>query len=132
MALIQDSVRLFPFFLGVAIQFYWDSVFGRTPRDIREWTQPPDFQYAIYYSNIVSFPIKSIEQCIKSMQLFMGAVGLVFAPLAPLVVVAAAIVFWMSSWVYKYQLMFVFVSKVESGGVSPLMIFIHSLIGTLH
>jgi len=48
----------------------------------------------------------------------MGAVGLVFAPLAPLVVVAAAIVFWMSSWVYKYQLMFVFVSKVESGGVS--------------
>lgn len=47
----------------------------------------------------------------------MGAVGLVFAPLAPLVVVAAAIVFWMSSWVYKYQLMFVFVSKVESGGV---------------
>ena len=53
----------------------------------------------------------------------MGAVGLVFAPLAPLVVVAAAIVFWMSSWVYKYQLMFVFVSKVESGGVSTLVIF---------
>ncbi|KXN87495.1 hypothetical protein AN958_08800 [Leucoagaricus sp. SymC.cos] len=75
-------------------------VFGRTPRDIRDWTQPPEFQYAIYYSNI----------------LFMGAVGLVFAPLAPLVVVAAAIVFWISSWVYKYQLMFVFVSKVESGG----------------
>ena len=24
------------------------SVFGRTPRDIREWTQPPDFEYAIY------------------------------------------------------------------------------------
>lgn len=48
----------------------------------------------------------------------MAAVGLVFAPLAPLVVLAAAIVFWMSSWVYKYQLMFVFVSKVESGGVS--------------
>ena len=48
----------------------------------------------------------------------MGAVGLFFAPLAPLVVVAAAIVFWISSWVYKYQLMFVFVSKTESGGVS--------------
>ena len=47
----------------------------------------------------------------------MAAVGLVFAPLAPLVVLAAAIVFWVSSWVYKYQLMFVFVSKVESGGV---------------
>ncbi|TFK44898.1 hypothetical protein BDQ12DRAFT_673776 [Crucibulum laeve] len=92
------------FDLAQIINLVWISfkthVFGRTPRDIREWTQPPDFQYAIYYSNI----------------LFMGAVGLVFAPLAPLVVVAAAIVFWMSSWVYKYQLMFVFVSKVETGG----------------
>jgi hypothetical protein len=48
----------------------------------------------------------------------MVAVALVFAPLAPLVPVAAAIVFWLSSWVYKYQLMFVFVTKVESGGVS--------------
>jgi hypothetical protein len=49
----------------------------------------------------------------------MGAVGLVFAPLAPLVALAAMIVFWMSSWVYKYQLMFVYISKVETGGVSP-------------
>ena len=48
----------------------------------------------------------------------MAAVGLFFVPLAPLVVVAAAIIFWISSWVYKYQLMFVFVSKTESGGVS--------------
>ena len=50
--------------------------------------------------------------------LFMGTVALVFAPLAPLVVFAGAVVFWLSSWVYKYQLMFVFTSKVESGGVS--------------
>lgn len=48
----------------------------------------------------------------------MGTVALFFAPLAPLVAVAAAIVFWISSWVYKYQLMFVFVSKTETGGVS--------------
>ncbi|KAF8911516.1 hypothetical protein CPB84DRAFT_1812352 [Gymnopilus junonius] len=90
------------FDLAQIINLVWLSfkthVFGRTPRDIREWTQPPEFQYAIYY------------------HLFMAAVGLVFAPLAPLVALAAAIVFWMSSWVYKYQLMFVYVSKVESGG----------------
>lgn len=48
----------------------------------------------------------------------MGAVGFVFAPLAPLVAVAACVVFWVSSVVYKYQLMFVFVSRVETGGVS--------------
>ena len=48
----------------------------------------------------------------------MVAVGLLFSPQAPLVVAAAALVCWINSFVYKYQLMFVFVSKVESGGVS--------------
>lgn len=47
----------------------------------------------------------------------MATVALVFAPLAPLVVLAGAIVFWIGSWVYKYQLMFVFITKVETGGV---------------
>jgi len=92
------------FDLAQIINLLWLSfktrVFGRTPRDIREWTQPPEFQYAVYYSNL----------------LFMASVGLVFAPLAPLVAIAACIVFWLGSWIYKYQLMFVFVSKVESGG----------------
>nr|GAT56348.1 DUF221-domain-containing protein [Mycena chlorophos] len=75
-------------------------IFGRTPRDIREWTQPPEFQFAIYYTNL----------------LFMASVGLIFAPLAPIVALSAAVVFWMSSIVQKYQLMFVYVSKVETGG----------------
>ncbi|TFY53935.1 hypothetical protein EVG20_g9911, partial [Dentipellis fragilis] len=92
------------FDLAQIVNLLWISfkkhVMGRTPRDIREWTQPPEFQYSIFYSNI----------------LFMCAVGLVFAPLAPLVAVAATIVLWISSWVYKYQLMFVFISKVETGG----------------
>ena len=50
----------------------------------------------------------------------MGTVGLVFAPLAPLVAVGAAIVMWTNSWVYKYQLMYCYVSKVETGGVRSL------------
>ncbi|EJD40396.1 DUF221-domain-containing protein [Auricularia subglabra TFB-10046 SS5] len=92
------------FDLAQVLKLVWTSfrthVFGRTPRDIREWTKPPDFEYAIYYSNL----------------LFMGTVGFAFAPLAPLVAVGAAVVFWLSSIVYKYQLMFVFVTKIESGG----------------
>ncbi|KAJ7039027.1 hypothetical protein C8F04DRAFT_1179016 [Mycena alexandri] len=92
------------FDLAQIVNLLWLSfktrAFGRTPRDIREWTQPPEFQYAIYYTNI----------------LFMGAVGLVFAPLAPLVALAAAVVLWMSSFVEKYQLMFVYITKVETGG----------------
>ncbi|CAE6492579.1 unnamed protein product [Rhizoctonia solani] len=86
--------------LSLVLVFIKTHLFGRTPRDIREWTKPPEFDFAVYYSNI----------------LFMAAVGLMYAPLAPLVALAAAIVFWLSSFVYKYQLMFVFVSKVESGG----------------
>jgi calcium permeable stress-gated cation channel len=48
----------------------------------------------------------------------MAAVALAYAPLAPLVPLLAAAVFWVTSIVYKYQLMFVYVTKVESGGVS--------------
>ncbi|RXW14887.1 hypothetical protein EST38_g10967 [Candolleomyces aberdarensis] len=92
------------FDLAQVLNLVWLSfrtrVFGRTPREIREWTKPPIFQYAIFYSNI----------------LFMAAVGLVFAPLAPLVAVAACVVFWVGSCVYKYQLMFLYVTRVESGG----------------
>ncbi|KAJ3936997.1 MAG: hypothetical protein NXY57DRAFT_35556 [Lentinula lateritia] len=95
---------LIVFDLAQILNLVWISIktrlFGRTPRDIREWTQPPEFQYAIHYSNT----------------LFMASVGLVFAPLAPLVALAACIVFWMSSWVNKYQLMFVYTTKVETGG----------------
>ncbi|KZT53055.1 DUF221-domain-containing protein [Calocera cornea HHB12733] len=75
-------------------------VFGRTPRDIRDWTKPPSFDYAIYFSNV----------------LFMATVALLYAPLAPLVPVLAAVVMWIMSFIYKYQLMFVFTTKVESGG----------------
>ncbi|KAH9952686.1 DUF221-domain-containing protein [Russula dissimulans] len=86
------------FDLAQILNLMWISfqthVLGRTPRDYREFTKPPVFEYA----------------------LFMGTVGLVFAPLAPLVAVGAAAVMWIHSWVYKYQLMFCYVSKVESGG----------------
>jgi calcium permeable stress-gated cation channel len=59
----------------------------------------------------------------------MAAVGFVFAPLAPLVAVAAAVVFWLSSWVYKYQLMFVFITKVETGGVCIFKVVLLSRAG---
>jgi hypothetical protein len=33
--------------------------------------------------------------------------------LAPLVALGAAAVMWINSWVYEYQLMFCYVSKIE-------------------
>jgi calcium permeable stress-gated cation channel len=53
----------------------------------------------------------------------MHTVALIFAPLAPLVAAVACLVFWLSSVTYKYQLMFVYTTKVESGGVSFMVIW---------
>ncbi len=75
--------------------------FGRTPRDVREYTKPPVFDYWMYYANF----------------LFIAAVAMIYAPLAPLVVVFSAVVFWANSFIYKYQLMYVFVTKHETGGM---------------
>ena len=61
----------------------------------------------------------------------MAVVGLIYAPLAPLVTLACMVVFWISSVVYKYQLMFVFVTSVESGGVSELSSFLDSCLTEL-
>jgi hypothetical protein len=44
------------------------------------------------------------------------AVGLIYAPLAPLVTIGATLAFWFSSVVYKYQLLYVYISRAESGG----------------
>ncbi|TIC12695.1 DUF221-domain-containing protein [Wallemia mellicola] len=75
-------------------------VFGRTPRDIKEWTRPPPFEYAVYYASM----------------LFMACVALIYAPIAPLVAAAALIIFLISAFVQKYQLMYVFITEVETGG----------------
>lgn len=87
---------------GVKLVLVWiqKAFFGRTPRDVREYTSPPNFEYAIYYGNF----------------LFVFAVGAIYGCLAPLVMIFTAVVFWVSLICYKYQFMYVAKSKVESGG----------------
>ncbi|KAI0358552.1 hypothetical protein OH77DRAFT_1518557 [Trametes cingulata] len=77
-----------------------DGIFG-TPRmsEEAESVQPRYFPYATNYSTL----------------LFLSTVGLFFAPLAPLVCVAAAVVFWITSWAHEYQLLFVFTTKHATG-----------------
>ncbi|EJD08059.1 DUF221-domain-containing protein [Fomitiporia mediterranea MF3/22] len=100
--LLRGFIAVFDLIQGLRLMTIWfkKRILGRTPRDIRELSKPPRFDYADYYSNI----------------LFMCAVALAFAPLVPLMPVAAAVVFWIFSIVYKYQLIYAFVTKVESGG----------------
>ncbi|GAA5973539.1 hypothetical protein JCM11641_007107 [Rhodosporidiobolus odoratus] len=86
----------------VALLFTWvrTRMFGRTPREIREWTKPPIFDFPVYLSN----------------HLLVVAVALVYAPIAPLVGLFAAGVFFLASWIYKYQLLYVSVTRSETGG----------------
>jgi len=56
-------------------------MFSHTPRDIRDMTKPGYFEYGIVIVNL----------------LFVATVGLIYAPLAPLVAMGACIVFWFSS-----------------------------------
>ncbi|GHJ86379.1 hypothetical protein NliqN6_2781 [Naganishia liquefaciens] len=86
-------------------------LFAKTPRDIKEYTKPPFFEYAIVITNM----------------LFLAAIGLVYAPLAPLVCIGVTLVFWVSSAIYKYQLLYVYVSRAESGG-RLFNVFINRLI----
>jgi hypothetical protein len=100
---LRGYIAVFDLAQAIKLLLVWFQkvFFGRTPRDVREYTKPPVFDYWIYYANF----------------LFMAAVAMIYAPLAPLVVIFSAVAFWMSSFIYKYQLMYVFVTKHETGGM---------------
>ncbi|KAN0061279.1 hypothetical protein ACQY0O_006125 [Thecaphora frezii] len=87
--------------LKLVLTWVRKGLFGRTPRDVREYTKPPVFDYWMYYANF----------------LFIIAVAMLYAALAPIIVCYAAAIFWLHSFVYKYQLMYVFVTKHETGGM---------------
>jgi len=78
-----------------------------TPRERIEWTAPPSFEYATYYNYF----------------LFYMTVALTFATIQPLVLPVSFLYFAVDSFLKKYQLMYVFVTKVESGGVFWRMLF---------
>ncbi|GAA5846360.1 hypothetical protein JCM5353_005262 [Sporobolomyces roseus] len=99
---LRGASALFDLAQIISLLMVWfrTRMFGRTPREIREWTKPPVFDFPVYYSN----------------HLLTVAVSLVYAPIAPLVVAFGAVAFGVSCWVYKYQLMYVCVSRSETGG----------------
>ena len=78
-----------------------------TPRQNVEWTAPRPFDYASYYNYF----------------LFYATVALCFATLQPIVLPVTALYFALDSWLKKYLLMYVFVTKTESGGQMWRMLF---------
>jgi len=86
----------------VNMTYIW---FGRTfmsptPRQAIEWTAPPPFDYASYYNYF----------------LFYATVALCFATLQPIVLPVTALYFTVDAWLKKYLLLYVFITKTESGG----------------
>lgn len=78
-----------------------------TPRQKIEWTAPPPFEYAVYYNYF----------------LFYATVALSFVTLQPLVLPITAFYFAVDYWVKKYLLLYIFVTKYESGGQHWRVIF---------
>ena len=72
-----------------------------TPRQNIEWTAPPPFDYASYYNYF----------------LFYSTVALCFSTLQPIVLVVTALYFSVDVIMKKYLLMYVFITKTESGGL---------------
>ncbi|KIW46497.1 uncharacterized protein PV06_02166 [Exophiala oligosperma] len=78
-----------------------------TPRQNIEWTAPPVFEYASYYNYF----------------LFYTTVALCYSTLQPIVLVVTALYFSIDCFLKKYLLMYVFVTKTESGGQFWVTIF---------
>lgn len=71
-----------------------------TPRQAIEWTAPPPFEYAVYFNYF----------------LFYATVALSFVTLQPLVLPITALFFAVDYFLKKYLLLYVFITKNESGG----------------
>ena len=71
-----------------------------TPRQTIEWTAPPAMDYAVYYNYF----------------LFYATVAFCFVTIQPLVVPVTALYFAIDYWLKKYLLLYVLITKTESGG----------------
>lgn len=104
--------------LGQLFSLTWGSFSRRflspTPREQIELTAPQPFQYAAYYNYFV----------------FYTAVALCFGPLQPLALAIVALYFWMDSFAKKYMIMYIFITKYESGGLFWKALYDRVLIAT--
>ncbi|CEP11064.1 hypothetical protein [Parasitella parasitica] len=71
-----------------------------SPRELRELAKPPEFDYPQNYNLL----------------LFFFTITLVYSAMSPLILPFALLYFAVAGLVYKYMLMYVFVTKIESGG----------------
>lgn len=90
--------------LAQVVNLAWGSIARRflspTPRELIQYSAPQPFDYASYYNYF----------------LFYSTVALCFSAFQPLVLPITAFYFVLDSWLKKYLILYVFVTKNESGG----------------
>ncbi|KAK3389510.1 hypothetical protein B0H63DRAFT_100603 [Podospora didyma] len=106
-----DLSQLWP----LLYSFFMRKFSSPTPRELIELTAPPPFDYASYYNYF----------------LFYATVAMCYAPIQPLVLPAAALYFCIDVALKKYLLLYVFITKTESGGMFWRILFNRLLFGTM-
>lgn len=98
------------------VRLTWGSFSRRflspTPRELIELTAPQPFEYASYYNYF----------------LFYASVALFFGCLQPLTIAITALYFWFDSFSKKYMILYIFITKYESGGMFWKMLFNQMLV----
>ncbi|KAH6856860.1 hypothetical protein B0I37DRAFT_306222 [Chaetomium sp. MPI-CAGE-AT-0009] len=106
-----DLAQLWP----LLSSFFMRKFSSPTPRELIELTAPPPFDYASYYNYF----------------LFYSTVALCYSAIQPLVLPAAAMYFCIDVALKKYLLLYVFVTKTESGGMFWRILFNRVLFGSM-
>ncbi|KAI1436123.1 hypothetical protein GGR50DRAFT_257054 [Xylaria sp. CBS 124048] len=106
-----DLAQLWP----LIYSFFMRKFSSPTPREMIELTAPPTFDYTSYYNYF----------------LFYATVGLCFGSLQPLVLPAAALYFSIDVWLKKYLLLYIFITKNESGGMFWRVVYNRFVFGTI-
>ncbi len=96
-------------------QWFMRTFTNPTPRQAIEYTAPTAFDYADYYNYF----------------LFYATVALCFATLQPLVLPVTAFYFATDYWLKKYLLLYVFITKAESGGQYWPILFNRMIFATI-
>ncbi|KAI3399687.1 hypothetical protein diail_6036 [Diaporthe ilicicola] len=92
---------------SLIVSFVMRKIGSPTPREMIELTAPQTFEYASYYN-----------YC-----LYYATVALAYGTIQPLVLPSVALFFAIDCVLKKYLLMYVFVTKYESGGMSWRVLF---------
>lgn len=91
--------------LAQLVNLAWGSFSRRflspTPRQLIELSKPQPFEFASYYNSL----------------LFYATVGLCFSMLQPMILPVTAFYLVIESWMKKYLLLYVYITKYESGGM---------------